>query len=88
LQEAILMKRVAPTYSSLARQAHIEGTVQVRATIGTDGVPRQLRFVSGDTRLSAPALDAIRLWRYKPAMLDGQAIETEVLVQVEFKLRS
>jgi len=64
------------------------GLEAVLRTIGTDGVPRQLRFVSGDTRLSAPALDAIRLWRYKPAMLDGQAIETEVLVQVEFKLRS
>jgi protein TonB len=85
LKEAVLIKRVEPTYSAVAREAGIAGTVRVSATIGTDGVPRALKVLMGDARFSQSALDAIRQWRYKPAMLDGQPIETQIEVEVGFR---
>jgi protein TonB len=86
LQQAVLVKRVEPVYSAMARQARAQGTVQIGATIGTDGVPKALKFVGGDQRLAQSAIDAIRFWRYKPAELDGQPIETQIIVAVEFRL--
>jgi periplasmic protein TonB len=86
LQEAVPTKRVDPLYPAVARQLHIEGIVQVQAAIDTDGLPHEVKLVSGDPRLTAAALNAVRQWRFKPAQLDGQAVETSIVIKVEFRL--
>jgi protein TonB len=57
----------------------------VQAAIDTDGVPHEVKLVSGDSRLTAAALDAVRQWRFKPAQLDGQAVETNIVIKIEFR---
>ena len=86
LQAAVLLTRVSPVYPSEALKDGLRGEVSVRATIGKDGVPTNLKAVSGDPRLIQAALQAIRQWRYRPATLEGQPIETTTTVSVAFQL--
>ena len=85
-QPAELTRRFNPAYPLLARQQRLQGSVQVNATIGKDGVPRGLKAVSGDPRFIDAAIDAIRQWRYKPAMLDGQPVESQLIITINFQL--
>ena len=82
---AELTQRFDPVYPPLARQQHVQGSAQVSATIGKDGIPRGLKAVSGDPRFTAAAITAIIQWRYKPAMLDGQAVESELVITINFQ---
>jgi TonB family protein len=87
LQSAVLVQRTAPIYPSNALQSQVQGAVLVNATIGRDGVPRNLKLISGDPRLVAAALAAINQWRYRPATLAGEPIETQIVVTVNFQLK-
>lgn len=55
------------------------------ATIGKDGIPRGLKAVSGDPRFIDAAIAAITQWRYKPAVLDGQAVESQLIITINFQ---
>lgn len=79
-----LVSQSDPIYPEEAKAANVQGSVDVLATIGTDGVPRALTATNGDTRLAAAAIAAISQWRYKPAMLNGQAAESVVSITVTF----
>ena len=85
-EPAALIERLTPRYSLEARSRHLHGTVQIRAMIGVDGVPRGIARLSGDPTLAQIAIDAIALWRYAPATLDGQPVESEVIIPVDFQL--
>jgi len=87
LQAAVLQQRVPPAYPSLALQAKVQGEVSVNATIGKDGIPKDLKLVKGDARLVDAAFAAIRQWRYRPATLGGIPIETQTVVTVSFELK-
>jgi protein TonB len=82
-----LMRRVEPVYSGFARDARLRGNVQISATIGTDGVPRSLARVSGNSALAEMAIDAVRRWRYQPAQLNGQPVEAQTVITFNFQLR-
>jgi TonB family protein len=86
LQAAVLVQRVAPVYPNLALQQRVRGEVRVSATIAKDGVPKNLKAIAGDQRLIPAALAAISQWRYRPATLDGEPIETQTTVSVSFEL--
>ena len=87
LQSAVLLQRVAPVYPTAALQAKVQGEVSVNATIGKDGVPKDLKVIKGDERLVPAAFVAIRQWRYRPATLGGVPIETQTVVTVSFELK-
>jgi TonB family protein len=87
LQAAVLVKSVAPVYPVNALNSQVQGEVLVNATIGTDGIPKDLKVIKGDQRLVTAALTAIRQWRYRPATLANQPIETQVVVTVTFALK-
>lgn len=82
LDPAMLIHRVAPLYPPLAIQTHREGHVELHAIIGTDGTIQSLQVVSGDPLFYQSALEAVRQWHYRPAILNGQpvAIDTSVTV--------
>ncbi len=84
--DCYLLYRVEPLYPREAREQHIEGTVVVHLQIGTDGHVRSSRELSGPAPLVPAALAAVREWRYIPALLNGQPIDTEKDVSVEFQL--
>jgi TonB family protein len=85
-EPAALIERVTPRYSQEARAQHLQGTVRVRAVIGRDGVPRGIARVSGDPILAQIAMDAVALWRYEPASVDGEPVESEVIIPINFHL--
>ena len=85
-EPAVIVERVSPRYSLEARTRHVQGTVRIRAVIGKDGVPRGLARAGGDPILAQIAMDAIALWRYAPATIDGNPVESEVIIPVDFRL--
>lgn len=87
LEQAMLVQRVEPQYPPLARQIHREGTVELHAIIGTDGTIQSLQVVSGDALFVQSALDAVRQWRYRPTVLDGQPVEVETYITVSYVLQ-
>jgi protein TonB len=84
--EAYLVHRVQPEYPPLARAARIQGSVLVRAVIAKDGTIENLRVISGHPMLVPSALEAIRQWRYRPYVLNGEPVEVETQVTVNFVL--
>ena len=86
VQQAMLIHRVEPVYPTLALQVHREGRVQLHAIISTNGTIESLEAVSGDPMLIRSALDAVREWRYRLTILDGQAVEVETYITVIYTL--
>jgi periplasmic protein TonB len=87
LAEGLLIHRVVPQYPAIPRTIRLEGTVVLQATISKSGTIENLRVVSGPPMLQQAALDAVAQWRYRPYLLNGQPIEVETTVNVEFKLQ-
>jgi len=86
-QQPELIARVEPVYSRFAREARVQGTVQISATISPEGVPQSLGRVSGNAALAAMAIEAVRQWRYQPALLNGQPVEAHTVITFNFQLR-
>ena len=86
VQKARLLKQVQPQYPPLARQARIQGTVKLTAEIAKDGSIEKLEVISGHPLLIPAALQAVKQWRYKPTLLNGQAVEVVTQIDVNFTL--
>ena len=86
VQAVNLITKVTPVYPPLAKQARIQGTVRYDAVIGTDGAIKELTLVSGHPLLVPVATDAVRQWVYKPTLLNGQPVEVETQIDVNFTL--
>ncbi len=82
----LLLRRVNPNYPPLARQARIQGTVILQAEISKTGDIQNLRLVSGHPMLAPAAIEAVKQWKYKPYLLNGEPVEVETTVQVNFTL--
>ncbi len=85
---AQIEQQVPPVYPALAKEAHVSGTVVLHAVIGKDGALLKLDPVSGPPMLLASAMDAVRQWRYKPTLLNGQPVEVDTTIAVVFQLGS
>jgi protein TonB len=86
VMEAALIHKVQPQYPAIARAMHLAGTVRLRAIIGADGGVRQVDVISGNTLLVQSAVAAVREWRYRPTMLNGEPMEVETFITVNFVL--
>ena len=82
----MLIRRVEPVYPSLAILTHREGRVELHAIISTDGSIQSLEVISGDPFLIQSALAAVREWRYRPTILNGQPVEVDTHVTVIYTL--
>jgi len=86
VQAAALIRQVTPVYPPIAKTAHISGTVVLHAIIAKDGTIEQLEYVSGPQMLMKNAMDAVKQWRYKPTMLNGEPVEVDTTISVVFTL--
>ncbi len=86
LAEAALLHRVQPVYPPLARQARVQGAVELRAIIGKTGAIENLVVVRGHPMLATAAVEAVKQWRYRPYLLNGEPIEVETDITVNFFL--
>ena len=82
----LLIRKVNPNYPPLARQARIQGTVVLQAEISKSGDIQNLRLISGHPMLAPSAIEAVKQWKYKPYLLNGEPVEVETTVQVNFTL--
>ncbi len=82
----LLILKTPPVYPSIAKAARVGGTVELHATISKSGTIMDSHVVSGPAMLQQAALDAVRTWRYRPYMLNGEPIEVETSVSVVFTL--
>jgi len=81
-----LLDKIAPQYPAIAKAARIEGTVVLEATISRAGTIENLRVLSGPPMLQQAAIDAVRSWRYKPYLLNGEPVEVQTTVNIVFHL--
>jgi periplasmic protein TonB len=86
MMEGNLILRVQPDYPSLARQVRVQGQVVLRAMISREGTIEKLQVLSGHPMLVQAAVDAVRQWRYRPYVLNGEPVEVETEVKVNFVL--
>jgi protein TonB len=82
----LLIHRVEPSYPTLARAARVQGDVVLTAVISVNGEIENLQLVSGHPMLVPAAITAVKGWRYKPYLLNGQPVEVETTITVIFSL--
>jgi protein TonB len=83
-----LIKQVEPFYPAIARAAHVSGAVVMTAIISKDGNIEGLKVISGHPLLVKAAMDAVTQWKYKPFLLNGEPVEVETTVTINFTLSS
>jgi len=86
VSQGLIIKRVTPRYPASAQVMHLQGSVQLEATINKEGNITNLKALSGDPVLTRAAIEAVRQWRYKPYYLDGAPVEIQTQITVTFKL--
>src|SRR6267143_1850812 len=84
VHEAHLIKSVPPVYPALAKTNHVTGEVTLDALIDSTGKVTDVKVITGPTLLRQAAMDALRLWKYEPALLDGHPVSTHLAVTVKF----
>jgi protein TonB len=84
--EGLKVHDVQPTYPQMARIAHIQGDVILQATISKTGTIEGLHGVSGHPILIQAAMDAVKQWKYRPYILNGDPVEVETTIKVQFHM--
>jgi periplasmic protein TonB len=86
LVEGNIIYKSVPQYPAIAKVVGAQGIVVLQAMISKTGTIENLHVISGPQMLQQAAIDAVKSWRYRPYMLNGQAVEVETTVNVIFKL--
>jgi len=86
MSEGDLIHKILPVYPPLARSARIQGQVVLQAVISKQGVIENLKVLAGHPMLAPAAIDAVRQWRYRPYVLNNEAVEVETQITVNFSL--
>jgi TonB family protein len=81
-----ILSKVTPVYPKEAKEQKIQGAVVLKAVIGKDGHIENLEATSGPDELQASALAAVKQWVYKPYLLNGNPVEVETTITVNFQL--
>jgi len=86
VSQGLLIQQVRPVYPALAIAARVQGPVILNALISRGGTIENLRLVSGHPMLAQAAIEAVRQWRYRPYLLNGEPVEVETQITVNFTL--
>jgi TonB family protein len=84
--QGLILHREYPVYPIAAKQAKVQGTVILKAIISKEGTIKELQVISGDPLLLQAAIDAVKPWRYRPYILNGEPVEIETQIEVQFAL--
>lgn len=82
----LLVNKVPPQYPDVAKQARIQGQVVLQAEIDKHGDVESLTLISGHPMLAPAAIEAVKQWKYKPYLLNGQPVAVETQIIVNFQL--
>jgi protein TonB len=81
-----IASKVQPAYPAMARQLKIQGTVELDAIVAEDGSVAKVEIVSGNPVLTAPAVEAVKHWRFKPFTEEGKPIRVMAPIALDFKI--
>jgi protein TonB len=84
--QALLERKVSPTYPPDARQQHVQGVVVLKVETDKEGNVYDVELISGHPLLAPAAMEAVKQWKYRPFLLNGTPVEVETQVQVNFTL--
>jgi protein TonB len=87
VSRGLLIQRVEPVYPAMAKLARVQGQVVLHAIISRQGTIEDLQVVSGHPMLINAAMEAVRQWRYRPYRLNGQPVEVDTIITVNFQLQ-
>jgi TonB family protein len=87
VKQAELISKVPPVYPAMAKTQHVSGSVLIDALIDANGKVTTMKVVSGPTLLHQAAMDALKQWKYQPAMLDGKPVSMHLTVTIQFRLQ-
>ena len=87
IKQAKLISAVQPQYPALAKAQHVSGGVTIDALIDANGRVTTMKVISGPTLLQQAAMDALKRWKYQPAMLDGKSVPIHLSVTIQFRLQ-
>jgi len=85
VMQELVVHKVEPIYPEAARQANIQGVVVLDVAIGPDGTVLDVRPISGPEELTAAALDAVKWWRFRPYLVNGQPVQVNTSLAVDFR---
>jgi TonB family protein len=86
VMQSLITYRTMPVYPQTAERQGIQGTVQLDTVVGKDGRVLEVRPAGGPPELAGAAMDAVKNWRFSPFTLDGDAVEVETMIGVEFRI--
>jgi len=86
VSQGLLIKKVQPVYPANALRMHVEGAVELQATIGKSGNIVSVKTLTGELVLARAAKEAVLQWKYKPYLLNGEPVEIQTQITVNFKL--
>jgi len=86
--QGMVISKIEPTYPKIALAARVTGVVLLKAVISREGEIRELQVVSGHPLLAPAAIDAVKQWRYRPYLLNGEPVEVETNITVTFQIAS
>ena len=86
ITQGMVLRRVQPIYPVQAKQLRKEGPVLLEANVGKDGSITKVKVLSGDPMLARAATDAVKQWKYKPYYLNGEPVEIQTQITMNFKL--
>jgi len=84
--QGLVIRKVQPTYPAIAKTARVQGQVVLQAAISKDGNIENLHVISGPPLLVQAAIDAVKQWKYRPYILNGEPVEVDTTVTVIFSL--
>jgi len=87
VKQAKLLSSVPPVYPAMAKTQHVSGAVTIDALIDVNGRVTTMKVISGPALLQEAAKDALKQWKYEPAMLDGKAVPMHLNVTLQFRLQ-
>jgi protein TonB len=85
VEGAVLLRKTPPVYPPMALRLGLSGVVWVEATVAKDGRVRSVRAIAGPPLLRDSAAKAVQQWRYKPALLNGNPVDTITVADVVFR---
>jgi protein TonB len=86
VSRGLLTKKVQPVYPKNAQAMRVEGAVELMATISKTGDISHVTVLSGDSQLAKAAVEAVKQWKYKPYLLNGEPVDIQTQVTINFKL--
>ena len=86
VSQGLLIKKIAPSYPASSLRMRVEGTVQLLATVSKDGDITHIKVLSGEPQLTKAASDAVKQWKYKPYLLNGEPVEIQTQITINFRL--